>query len=48
MTDEMWIHRIQSFNVSGRDDAFREGIRARDGKHVTSGVVNRIIGLALR
>ena len=41
VTDEMWIHRIQSFNVSGRDDAFREGIRTRDGKCVISGMVNR-------
>ena len=34
------MQRIQPFNVSGRDDAFREGIRARDGKCVISGVVN--------
>ena len=27
--------------MSGRDGAFREGIRARDGKCVISGVVNR-------
>ena len=27
--------------MSGREDAFRNGIRARDGKCVISGVVNR-------
>ena len=27
--------------MSGRDDAFREGIRARDGKCVISGTINR-------
>lgn len=35
------MHRIQSFNVSGREDAFKEGIRARDGKCVMSGILNR-------
>ena len=48
VSNEQWVQRIQSFNVSGRDhafredDAFREGIRARDGKCVISGVVNRM------
>src|SRR5258706_2546055 len=42
VTNEPWVHRIQSFNVSGREDSFREGIRARDGKCVISGVVNRM------
>jgi len=27
--------------MSGREDAFKEGIRARDGKCVMSGIVNR-------
>jgi len=35
------VQRIQSFNVSGREDAFRDGVRARDGRCVISGVVNR-------
>ncbi|RPB13388.1 hypothetical protein P167DRAFT_544720 [Morchella conica CCBAS932] len=34
VSDELWVQRINSFNVSGREDAFREGIRARDGKCV--------------
>ena len=42
MDDELWVHQIQSFNVSGREDAFKEGIRARDGKCVISGIVNRM------
>ena len=41
VSNEQWVHRIQSFNVSGRDDAFRHGIRARDGKCVISGIINR-------
>ncbi|CCX32810.1 Similar to conserved hypothetical protein [Coccidioides posadasii str. Silveira]; acc. no. EFW14745 [Pyronema omphalodes CBS 100304] len=40
VTDEPWIHRLISRNVSGREDHFRDGIRARDGKCVISGVVN--------
>ena len=35
------MRRIISFNVSGRGDGFRNGIRDRDGKCVISGVVNR-------
>lgn len=35
------MHRPITHNVSGRGDAFRQGIRARDGKCVISGVVNR-------
>ena len=42
MNDELWVHRIQSFNVSGREDAFRHGVRSRDGKCVISGVVNEL------
>ena len=40
VTNEPCIHRIISHNVSGRDNGFREGIRARDNKCVISGVVN--------
>ena len=42
ITNELGVHRIISHNVSGRDDSFRDGIRARDGKCVISSVVNRI------
>ena len=41
VSDEPWIHRIISHNVSGREDAFREGIRTRDCRCVISGVINR-------
>jgi len=35
------VQRLPSHkNVSGREDAFRNGIRARDGKCAISGVVN--------
>jgi len=35
------VHRLITHSISGREDAFREGIRARDGKCVISGIVNR-------
>ncbi|KAH8147936.1 uncharacterized protein LAJ45_08037 [Morchella importuna] len=38
VNNEPWVHRINSFNVSGREEGFREGIRARDGRCVVSGV----------
>lgn len=41
VSDEPWVHRIISYNVSGRENPFRDGIRARDGRCVISGVVNR-------
>ena len=34
------MHRLITHSVPGREDAFRNGIRARDGKCVISGVVN--------
>ncbi|RPB20276.1 hypothetical protein L211DRAFT_792630, partial [Terfezia boudieri ATCC MYA-4762] len=37
MLESRWIHRIQSFNVSGRHNALKDGIRALDGKCVISG-----------
>ena len=40
VNDEPWVHRLISHNVSGREDAFRNRIRARDGRCVISGVVN--------
>ncbi|KAG0634759.1 hypothetical protein HOY80DRAFT_1018365, partial [Tuber brumale] len=41
LSDEPWVHRIISHSVSGGEVAFREGIRARDGGCVISGVLNR-------
>lgn len=41
MSNEPWIHRIISHNVSGRDNAFRDGVRTRDERCVISGIVNR-------
>ncbi|KAF8246557.1 hypothetical protein K440DRAFT_602229 [Wilcoxina mikolae CBS 423.85] len=38
---ELWIHRILSRNVSGQENAFRDGIRARDNKCVILGIVNK-------
>jgi hypothetical protein len=32
--------RLISHSVSGREDSFRDGVRARDGKCVISGAVN--------
>ncbi|KAG0632732.1 hypothetical protein HOY80DRAFT_995833 [Tuber brumale] len=40
LSDEPWIHRVISYKVSGREDAFRDGIRERDGRCVISGVIN--------
>jgi hypothetical protein len=41
VNNEPWIQRIISYNVSGREGAFRDGIRSRDGKCVISGMVKR-------
>ncbi|KAH0548613.1 hypothetical protein GP486_007843 [Trichoglossum hirsutum] len=40
VSNEPWLHRVISHSVSGREDGFRDGIRARDRKCVISGVVN--------
>ena len=40
ISNEIWLHRVISYSVSGRDDSFRNGIRARDGKCVISGIKN--------
>ncbi|KAF8535175.1 hypothetical protein BDD12DRAFT_918718 [Trichophaea hybrida] len=42
VNDDPWVHRLISHSVSGREDAFRNGIRARDGRCVMSGMVNRV------
>ena len=36
VTDEQWLFQAYSFNVSGRDSAFRDGIRERDRKCMVS------------
>ena len=40
VTDEMWFARVDSFSTSVREDAFRTGVRDRDGKCVISGAIN--------
>ncbi|KAK9364829.1 hypothetical protein V1509DRAFT_661355 [Lipomyces kononenkoae] len=40
VSDEAWFARLISHSVSGREDAFRDGVRARDGKCVVSGEIN--------
>ncbi|KAG0136014.1 HNH endonuclease-domain-containing protein [Tuber indicum] len=40
LSNEPWIHRVILYNVSGREDTFRDGIRARDGRCVISGAIN--------
>ncbi|KLJ13334.1 hypothetical protein EMPG_11708 [Blastomyces silverae] len=41
VTNEPWFARLISQSVSGCEDQFRDGVRARDGKCVISGQVNR-------
>ncbi|KAI9768168.1 MAG: hypothetical protein M1840_004998 [Geoglossum simile] len=41
VSNEAWLHRVMSHGVSGRENGFRDGIRARDRKCVISGVVNK-------
>ena len=40
-SNETLVHRIITHSISGQEDTFRDGIRARDGKCVMSGMVNR-------
>ncbi|KAF4625541.1 hypothetical protein G7Y89_g12625 [Cudoniella acicularis] len=40
LSNEAWFTRLISHAASGQEDAFRDGIRARDGKCVISGEVN--------
>jgi len=41
VNNEPWVNRLISFNVSGRENEFKKGIRLRDGKCVITGVVNK-------
>jgi len=40
VSDEPWFVRLISYAISGREDAFRDGVRARDGKCVITGEPN--------
>ncbi|KAN0073409.1 hypothetical protein V8E54_008629 [Elaphomyces granulatus] len=40
ITDELWFARLITHTVSGRDHAFRDGVRARDVNCVVSGRIN--------
>ena len=40
MTNELWVHRIMSHSISGREDFFKVGVRNRDRKCVISGMDN--------
>lgn len=40
VSNEPWVYRTTTHSISGRDQAFRDGVRARDGRCVISGVMN--------
>jgi HNH endonuclease len=40
VSDEPWFARLISYAITGRDNAFRDGVRARDGRCVISGQFN--------
>ncbi|CUS12262.1 unnamed protein product [Tuber aestivum] len=40
VSDEPWIQRLVSHDISGTDERFRNGIRNRDQKCVVSGLIN--------
>lgn len=40
LSNEVWVQRIISSNISCREDQFRDGVRARDGHCVFSSIVN--------
>ncbi|EEQ31358.1 hypothetical protein McanMca71_004533 [Microsporum canis] len=41
VTDEVASLRVLSYSVSGRENHFRDGVRARDGRCVITGVLNQ-------
>jgi HNH endonuclease len=45
VNNELWFYRVISHTLSGRENAFCNGVRARDGKCVISGVVNNLAHL---
>ena len=48
VSDELWLARLISYVISGREDAFWDGVRARDMKCVITGVRKRIAGVMLQ
>jgi hypothetical protein len=42
VTDEVSSLRLLSHSVSGRENRFRDGVRARDGRCVITGLVNTL------
>ena len=40
VNSEPWVHRLITHSKTGREDAFRNRIRARDGRYVVTGIVN--------
>ncbi|KAJ5545181.1 hypothetical protein N7535_006436 [Penicillium sp. DV-2018c] len=45
LSDEQFVRRIPSHSISGREEDFKNGVRARDGKCVFTGVVNALAHL---
>ncbi|PLN80865.1 hypothetical protein BDW42DRAFT_169900 [Aspergillus taichungensis] len=45
MTDEPWAPRSLSYSISSRENLFCQGVRARDGKCVITGKINRLAPL---
>jgi hypothetical protein len=43
VNNEPWVARLITHSVSGRDNQFRDGVRARDRKCVISGRPNNLI-----
>ena len=41
LSNEPFVRRLPSYSVSGREADFKRGVRARDGKCVFTGIVNR-------
>ncbi|RPA90289.1 hypothetical protein L873DRAFT_1848889 [Choiromyces venosus 120613-1] len=40
VSNEPWLHRLISYDISGREDSFLDEIRARDKKCLISGIPN--------
>lgn len=45
LNNEQWFVRLDSFSMSGGEEAFKNGIRKRDGRCVVSGEVNEAADL---
>ncbi|OXV08667.1 hypothetical protein Egran_03570 [Elaphomyces granulatus] len=42
VSNEPWLARVITYSLSGREDAFRDGVRARDMRCVITGNRNRL------